>query len=75
MVYSSPVQTFESEAAIADYVLSSLPWLLMTVHTLDGEHKITSGAAPAAAGAGASEEDRTLRMSFAANSERNLVGS
>ena len=66
---------FESEAAIADYVLSSLPWLLMTVHTLDAEHKITSGAAPAAAGAGASEEDRTLRMSFAANSERNLVGS
>ena len=67
---------FESEAAIADYVLSSLPWLLMTVHTLDGEHKITSGAAPAAEeGAGASEEDRALRMSFAANSERNLVGS
>ena len=65
---------FESEAAIADYVLSSLPWLLMTVHTLDGEHKITSGAAPAAEeGAGASEEDRTLRMSFAANSERNLA--
>ena len=65
---------FESEAAIAGYVLSSLPWLLMTVHTLDGQHKITSGAAQAAVGAGASEEDRTLRMSFAANSERNLVG-
>ena len=40
----------------------------------DGEHKITSGAAPAAEeGAGASEEDRALRMSFAANSERNLA--
>ena len=45
------------------------------VHTLDGQHKITSGAAQAVgAGAGASEEDTTLRMSFAANSERNLVG-
>ena len=73
-VATEGVVRFESEAAIAGYVLSSLPWLLMTVHTLDGEHKITSGAAPAAEeGSGASEEDRTLRMSFAANSERNLA--
>ena len=54
---------FESEAAIVDYFLSSLPWLLMAVHTLDGKHKITSEDARA----GASEEDKALRMSFAAN--------
>ncbi len=55
---------FESEAAIADYFLSSLPWLLMTVHTLDGKH---NGGTKAGQGdAGASEEDRRLRMSFAA---------
>ena len=64
MVYSCPVQTFESEAAIADYFLSSLPWLLMTVYTLDGKHNAGTGAGKG--DAGASEEDKRLRMSFAA---------
>ena len=45
----------------------------MTVHTLDGKHNGGTGAGQG--DAGASEEDRRLRMSFAANSERNLVGS
>merc|ERR1712093_410727 len=34
---------FESEAAIMEYFLSSLPWLLMTVHTLDARHKLNTG--------------------------------
>ena len=67
---------FESETAIAQYILSSLPWLLMAVHTLDARHKGSVGPQLAEPGAGASEEDRMLRMSFAANvSSQQLADS
>jgi serine/threonine protein kinase len=60
---------FESEEAIADYILSSLPWLLMTVHTLDAKYNearmIEDADKPQ------SQEDKTLRMSFATNAMRS----
>ena len=59
---------FESEAAIADYIRLSLPWLLMTVHTLDAKHKQSSVAAEQLdTSAVMSEEDKRLRRSLAAN--------
>ena len=56
---------FESEEAVADYILSSLPWLLMTVHTIDAKHKEAHNKEDASEDI--SQEDSMLRMSFAAN--------
>ena len=66
---------FESEAAIAGYFLSSLPWLLMTVHTLDAQHNLDADpASPAREQAtGGSGEGRRLRVSFAANAHSGPV--
>ncbi len=56
---------FESEDAVANYILSSLPWLLMTVHTLDAKHRKLGQNEGASQDT--SQEDEMLRMSFAAN--------
>ena len=61
---------FESEEAIADYIMLSLPWLLMTVHTLDAKHN-SSRRIQDAGRQESSEEDKLLRMSYAAN----MIGS
>ena len=60
---------FESEDAVVDYILSSLPWLLMTVHTLDAKHKGLRQSEGASQDI--SEEDKMLRMSFAANKSQS----
>ena len=57
---------FESEAAIVDYIRLSLPWLLMTVHTFDAQHKQFVDPTREEA-VDDSAEGRRLRMSFAAN--------
>ena len=56
---------FESEDAVANYILSSLPWLLMTVHTLDAKHRKLGQNEGASQDT--SQDDKMLRMSFAAN--------
>ena len=39
----------------------------MTVHTLDARHKLNTGGGADQTDADASEEDKRLRLSFAAN--------
>ena len=65
---------FESEAAIVDYIRLSLPWLLMTVHTFDAQHKQFVDPTREEA-VDDSAEGRRLRMSFAANAHSVDFGS
>ena len=61
---------FESENEILGYLLDGFPWLLITVHTLDGKHGYGRSADEADTSSDGGDSTQSfLRMSFAANTQ------